>query len=64
MHIVDAEWIERCKERPDKFKIMVDNDSIWVEEIGSGDIMHYFLEYGYEFAKTLLEYIECNVEVV
>lgn len=36
MHIVDAEWIERCKERPDKFKIMVDNDSIWVEEIGRG----------------------------
>lgn len=64
MRITDAEWIEKCKENPDKYKIMVDNDCLWVEEVDGGSIMHDFEEYGYEFAKSLLEHIGCNVDFV
>ena len=63
---IDAEWVERCKESPDKYKIMVDvdNDGLWVEEVGGDSVMHDFEEYGYEFAKSLLEHIGCSVDFV
>lgn len=68
MHIVDAEWIEKCKANPEKYKIEVDNDSIFVINIENGEdeweVEHDFEEYGYYFAKSLLEYIGCNVDFV
>lgn len=65
MHMADAEWIEKCRATPEKYKICVDNDSIFVVDAGDKDVVwHDFLEYGYHFARDLLEYIGCTAEFV
>lgn len=64
----DKKWIEKCISEPNKYKIFVDNDIIFVCDISSGDDdydeVHSFDEYGYYFAKALLEHLGCNVDFV
>lgn len=65
MHIVDKEWIEKCRANPDKYKIYVDNDSVFVVDAETEEtVEHEFLKYGYTFAKDLLEHLGCNVDFV
>lgn len=64
----DKKWIEKCISEPSKYKIFVDNDIIFVCDISNGEDdyeeVHSFDEYGYYFAKMLLEHLGCNVDFV
>lgn len=59
----DIRWMEKCEEFPEKYKIIVDNDEVYV--VGDNDEEVYsFSEYGWRFALGLLRYIGCNAEEV
>lgn len=65
MSVKDIEWIEKCKENPEHYKIYVDNDDISVCDCEKEEELVYtFAEYGYYFALQLLQYIGCNADMV
>lgn len=64
MSAKDIEWVEKCKENPERYKIYVDNDCISVCDCKDGKSVHSFAEYGYYFALQLLRYIGCNADMV
>lgn len=59
----DKIWIEKCKEDWN-YTIMVDNDEIFVVDCRKDGVVHTFSQYGYEFAKALLQYIGCDTDYV
>ena len=60
----DKEWLEKCKENWFDYTIMMGDDKIFVVDDRTDEVVHTFSEYGYEFAKSLLEYIGCDVDYV
>lgn len=63
MNEQDKYWIEKCKEDWN-YTIMVDNDEIFVVNTVADEPVYTFSEYGYYFAKYLLEYIGCDADFV
>lgn len=59
----DKFWIEKCKEDWN-YTIMVDNDEVFVVHTDTDKVIHVFSEYGYYFAKALLQYIGCDADFV
>lgn len=59
----DKMWIEKCKVDWN-YTIMVDNDEIFVVDCRKDEAVHTFSQYGYEFAKALLQYIGCDADYV
>lgn len=64
MNDTEKKWILKCKTHPDKYRIMIDNDSIFIDDMEKEEFVFEFNSYGYEFAKELLDYIGCNTEHV
>ncbi|KKI51804.1 hypothetical protein [Christensenella hongkongensis] len=64
MKQIEEEWLEKCQKEPDRYRISVDNDCIAVEDAEDEDFYFTFEEYGYHFAKELLEYMGCSVDFV
>jgi hypothetical protein len=64
MSVKDIEWIEKCKENPERYKIYVDNDDIFVCDCKENEVIYTFAEFGYYFALQLLQYIGCNADMV
>lgn len=60
----DKLWIEKCKSDRSRYTVMVDNDCIFVDDAETGECVHTFSEYGYYFAKDLLQYIGCDADFV
>lgn len=66
----DKEWLKRCIDNPDKYKIYVDNDDIFVVEITEEDpdgmegSSYSFSEFGEEFIVWLLTQMGTNVDFV
>ena len=60
------EWLRRCIYQPDKYRIVVDNDSQWVEHIESCECIYDLCinTYGWELAIELLNFMGCNAESV
>lgn len=54
----DKEWLDRCRINPEKYHIIVDNDSICVEWDDPDDF-YEFNTYGTYFIQQLLDYIGC-----
>ena len=64
MNEQDKMWIEKCKADKLRYTVMVDNDCIYVDDAEIGDCVYTFSEYGYYFAKELLQYIGCDADFV
>ena len=64
MNEQDKLWLEKCKTDKGRYTIMVDNDCIHVDDVESEECVYTFSEYGYYFAKALLEYIGCDADFV
>ena len=47
-------WLMKCKDNPEKYKIVVDNDCIWIEDIDEDESVFDFCEYGQYFIIDLL----------
>lgn len=62
MNDTEKKWILKCKTHPDKYRIMIDNDSIFIDDMEKEEFVFEFNSYGYELAKELLDYIGCNTE--
>ena len=64
MRTNDVLWLGKCKEEPEKYRIDVDNDCIFVTDLEQDECVHTFSSFGYEFALELLKYIGCNADMV
>jgi hypothetical protein len=61
----DHDWFKRVQEMPNKYKIVIDDDSVWVEQIGAfhEEIPYTFNNFGYEFIYALLNDMGINAEM-
>lgn len=71
MNKEDKEWLQKCLDDPERYKIYVDNDDIFVVEITEedpdgmdSDVNYSFSNFGDDFALSLLEYLGANVDYV
>lgn len=71
MNKQDAEWLHKCIDDPERYKIYVDNDDIFVVEITKDDpngmdsiVLHTFTNFGYDFVVDILNYLGANVSYV
>ena len=58
----EKHWIEMCRNNPDDYVIIVDNDCAFVEDIEKMESTFEFNNWGWRLALDLLQYIGCNVE--
>ena len=61
---IEKAWLEKCTQQPDKYKVEVDNDAIFVTDIEENDCVFSFDDFGYHFALNLLKHIGCNADYV
>lgn len=67
---LDKEWLKKCISEPNKYKIYVDNDDIFIVDIIKEEndeedcVLYSFSNFGYDFAYDLLDYLKCNVDYV
>ncbi len=60
----DHDWFKRAWEMPEQFKIIIDNDSVWIDTIEEEpECVYTFSCYGYEFIHALLNDMGINVEM-
>lgn len=71
MNEKDIKWLQMCLDNPERYKIYVDNDDIFVVEITKDDpdgmesaVMHSFSNFGYDFIVDILNYLGANVDYV
>jgi len=62
--IEEKEWLEKCKQDPERYTIYVDNDCINVVDKDDEDFDFTFNEYGHYFIEQILNYVGCNAEHV
>ena len=62
MNKEDKIWLQKCLDDPERYKIYVDYDDIFVVEITKEDpdgmdseVIYSFSNFGYDFALSLLE---------
>jgi len=60
--MTDKEILEVVKQHSDKYKVVVDNDSIWVEDIEEDEFVCYFRDFGEDFILTLCSFIGINAD--
>lgn len=59
----DHDWFRRVQEMSNKYKIVIDNDSVWVETTDDDpECVHTFGTYGYYFIHALLDDMGINAE--
>lgn len=58
----EREWLRKVKEYPNMYRVTVDNDSIWVDDIGENECVFQFNEFGQEFIIELLNELGYNAE--
>jgi len=59
----DHFWFMKVCEVPEKYKIVIDNDSIWVDTVSDEpECVHTFNSYGYHFIHALLNDMGINAE--
>ena len=60
----DNDWLKRVQEMDYKYKIVIDNDAIWVETLGEdNECVYTFSSYGYEFIYGLLHDMGINAKI-
>lgn len=64
MNLQERDWIIKCRTCRDKFRIDVDNDSVFVTDLESRECVFEFQHFGWEMVIDLLRYIGCNAEGV
>lgn len=71
MNKQDTEWLHKCIDDPERYKIYVDNDDIFIVEITNDDpdgmdskVLYTFTNFGYDFVVDILNYLGANVDYV
>lgn len=67
----DLIWLKNCIDDPERFKIYIDNDELFVIEISKEGneefeegVVYTFSNYGQDFNVFVLEYLGANVDYV
>ena len=60
----EKNWIALCKNFPDRYRIDVDNDAVFVTDMESEECVFEFVSYGWEMVVKLFRYIGCHAEEV
>lgn len=67
----DLIWLKNCIDDPERFKIYIDNDELFVVEISKEGneefeegVVYTFSNYGQDFNVFVLEYLGANVDYV
>ena len=60
----EKQWINLCKTEKEKYRIDVDNDSVFVTDEEKDEFVFEFRHYGWKLVIDLLRYIGCNAEAV
>lgn len=65
LNIRDKNWLDTLvKDNGKEYKVIVDNDSAWVEYKNNEDGSIYeFQEYGYELALVLFQYLGIEADM-
>lgn len=58
----DSKWFTTVRDYPYEYKIVIDNDCVWVDSIENNECVYTFSTYGYYFIHALLNDIGINVE--
>ena len=64
MSEIEILWLEKCQTKKDRYRIDVDNDSVFVTDLRMEECVFEFNHYGWEMVLDLLLYIGCNAEAV
>lgn len=57
----DHDWFQRVQEMDYQYKIVIDNDSVWVETVGDNpECVHTFDSYGQNFIHAVLNDMGIN----
>lgn len=64
MSELEQYWLDMCVRRKEDYRIDVDNDSVFVTDLHTGDCVFEFWHYGWEMVLVLLRHIGCNAEEV
>jgi len=51
------------QDKSKKYKLVIDNDSVWVVDVETDKIIHMFEDYGYEMVVELFKYLGTNAEL-
>jgi hypothetical protein len=62
MNRVEIEWLEEMKKNPSNYKIVVDNDSVWIDSVADEDCVFQFNEFGQDFIVSILNHMGFNAE--
>ena len=62
MNSIERQWLKVCQVNPEKYKIIVDNDGVFVDDMATCECVFSFDDYGQYFIEGLLRYIGCNAE--
>lgn len=62
MNNTDVKWLKQVKKYPNRFKIVIDNDQIWVEDYIDDKMVHEFNSFGEEFLCEVLNQFGCKAE--
>ena len=63
----DEKWLEKCINNPEKYRIFVDNDDVFVVDAQNDDwegALYTFSEFGYDMLFHVLRFLKCNVDYV
>ena len=58
----EVKWLKQVKKYPNRFKIVVDSDSVWVEDHVEDEWKFDFNSYGVEFIHDVLNQLGYNTE--
>ena len=64
MSEIEILWLEKCRTSKDRYRIDVDNDSVFVTDLSIEECVFEFNSYGWEMVLDLLRYLGCNAEEV
>ena len=62
MNKSEQEWLSKLSKYPKQYKLVVDNDSIWIDDVSEEECVFSFSSYGEEFIVELMNYLGYNAE--
>lgn len=62
MNSSDIKWLKQVKKYPRRFKIVIDNDQVWVEDYVEEEIVYEFNSFGDELLYEVLNHFGCKAE--
>ena len=62
MNKKEIEWLEEMRKNPSNYKIIVDNDSIWIDSLADEDCVFQFSDFGQDFIVNILNHMGFNAE--